>query len=72
MAHTTRRLGTLLRTHYDSYNTHRDIDINKSNITKAILEAAELLIPKSSGKTSTTPYWKNNMGIRMAKHSYNT
>ena len=29
-------------------------------------------IPKSSGTTSTTPYWKNNMGIRMAMHSYNT
>ena len=49
-----------------------DIDTNEANITNAILEAAELTIPKSSGKTSTTPYWKNNMGIRMAKHSYNT
>ena len=47
------------------------IDTNKANITKATLEAAELSIPKSSGKTST-PYWKNNVGIKMAKHSYNT
>ena len=47
------------------------IDTNEAYITKAILEAAELSIPKSSGKTSATSYWKNNMGIRMAKHSYN-
>ena len=38
-----------------------DVDTNETNITKAILEAAELSIPKSSGKTSATPYWKNNM-----------
>ena len=49
-----------------------DVDTNEANITKAILEAAELVIPKSSGKTSATPYWKNNMGIRMAKHSCNS
>ena len=49
-----------------------DIDTNEANITQAILEAAQLSIPKSSGKTSTTPYWKNNMGIRMTKHIYNT
>ena len=48
------------------------IDTNEANITKAILEAAELSIPKSSGKTSTPPYWKNNMGIKMAKRIYNT
>ena len=29
-----------------------DVDTNEANITKAILEAAELAIPKSSGKTS--------------------
>ena len=46
-----------------------EVDTNEANITKAILEAAELAIPKSSGKTSATPYWRNNMGIRMAKHS---
>ena len=40
-----------------------DIDTNEANITNAILEAAELSLPKLSGKTSTTPYWKNNMGI---------
>ena len=49
-----------------------DVDTNEANITKAILEAAELAIPKSSGKTSAAPYWRNNMGIRMAKHSYNS
>ena len=47
-----------------------DVDTNEANITNAILEAAELAIPKSSGKTSATPYWRNNMGIRMTKHSY--
>ena len=74
MAHTTRRLGILPITHYDSYNKHRvdRFDTNEANITKAILEAAESSIPKSLGKTSTTPYWKKNMGIRMAKHCYNT
>ena len=49
-----------------------DVDTNETNITKAILEAAEVSIPKSSGKTTATPYWKNNMGIRMAKHIYNS
>ena len=49
-----------------------DVDTNEANITRAILEAAELAIPKSSGKTSAAPYWRNNMGIRMAKHSYNS
>ena len=44
------------------------VDTNEANITKA----AELAIPKSSGKTSATPYWRNNMVIRMAKHSYNS
>ena len=48
------------------------VDTNETTITKAILEDAELSIPKSSGKTSATPYWKNNMGIRMAKHIYNS
>ena len=48
------------------------IGTNEANITKAILEAAELSIPKSSEKTSTPPYWKTNIVIRMAKHSYNT
>ena len=49
-----------------------DVDTNEFNITKAILEAAELALPKSSGKASATPYWRNNMGIRMAKRSYNS
>ena len=49
-----------------------DVDTNEANITRAILEAAELAIPKSSGKTSAAPYWRNNMGIRMAKNSYNS
>ena len=49
-----------------------DVDTNETNITKAILEDADLSIPKSSGKTSATPYWKNNMGIKMAKHIYNS
>ena len=48
-----------------------DINTNETNITNAILEAAQLYIPMSSGKTSTTPYWKNNMGFRMTNHSYN-
>ena len=67
--------GDLYREHITTATTSIEltyIDTNEANITKAILEAAELPIPKSSGKTSTTPYWKNNMGIRMAKHSYNT
>ena len=33
------------------------IDINEANITKAILESAELSILKSLEKTSITPYW---------------
>ena len=45
------------------------IDTNEANKTKAILEAAELSIPKSSGKISTTPYWKNNMGITNYRHT---
>ena len=49
-----------------------DVDTNEATITKAILEAAELGIPMSSGKTSATPYWRNNIGIRMTKHSYNS
>ena len=49
-----------------------DVDTNEVDITNAILEAAELTIPKSSGKTSAAPYWRNNMGNRMAKHSYNS
>ena len=49
-----------------------DVETNEANITRAILEAAELAIPKSSGKTSAAPYWRNNMGIRMAKNSYNS
>ena len=49
-----------------------DVDTNKANITKAILEAAELAIPKSSGRTSATPYWRNHMRIRITKHSYNS
>ena len=47
------------------------IDTNEANITKAIQEAAEFSIPKSSGKSST-PYWNNNMGTRMAKLQYQT
>ena len=65
----------LYREHITTTTTNiewTDVDTNEINITKAILEAAELAIPKSSGKTSATPYWKNNMGIRMAKHIYNT
>ena len=49
-----------------------DVETNEANISRAILEAAELAIPKSSGKTSAAPYWRNNMGIRMAKNSYNS
>ena len=48
------------------------VDTNETTITQTLLEAAELSIPKSSGKSSATPYWKNNMGIRMAKHIYNS
>ena len=33
-----------------------DVETNEANITRAILEAAELAIPKSSGKTSAAPY----------------
>ena len=29
-------------------------------------------MPKSSRTSSTTPYWENNMGIKTAKHSYNS
>ena len=47
-----------------------DVETNEANITRAILEAAEMAIPKSSRKTSAAPYWRNNMGIRMAKNSY--
>ena len=46
-------------THYREYITTSttsiqltDVDTNEANITKAILEAAELAIPKSSGKPS--------------------
>ena len=70
------------RTHYDLHNKHittsttsiewTNVDTNDANITKDILEDEELAIPKSSGKTSATPYWRNNMGIRMDKHSYNS
>ena len=35
-----------------------DVETNEANITRAILEAAELAIPKSSGKTSAAPYWR--------------
>ena len=49
-----------------------DVETNEANITRAILEAAELAIPKSSWKTSAAPYWRNNMGIRVAKNSYNS
>ena len=65
----------LYREHITTATTNiewTDIDTNEDNITNAILETAELSIPESSGKTSTTPYWRNNMGIRMANHSYNT
>ena len=64
----------LYREHITTATTNIEwtfIDTNETNITNAILEAAELSIPKSTRKTSTTPYWKN-MGIRMAKHSYNS
>ena len=47
-----------------------DVDTNEANITKAILEAAELAISRLSGKTSAMSYWRNNMGIWMAKHCY--
>ena len=63
----------LYREHITTYTTSiewTDVDTNEANITKSILEAAELAIPKSSGKA--TPYWRNNMGIRMVKHRYNT
>ena len=53
MVHTTRILGGLPRTQYDSYKhgeSEHNIDTNKANITKVILEAAELSIPKSSGE----------------------
>ena len=49
-----------------------DVETNEANITRAILEVAELAIPKSSRKTSAAPYWRNSMGIRMAKNSYNS
>ena len=48
------------------------MDTNEANITKAIQEAAEFAIPKSPGKTSAVPYLRNNMGIKIAKHSYNS
>ena len=51
-----------------------DMDTNEANITifKGYPRGAELSIPKSSGKISATLYWRNNMGIRMAKHRYNS
>ena len=42
----------------------QDMDTNETNITAAILNSA-------SGKSSTRPYWKHNLGIRMAKCTYN-
>ena len=53
---------------------HADWELYREHMmaSTAILEAAELAIPKSSGKTSAAPYWRNNMGIRMAKNSYNS
>ena len=80
--HNTRRVSVPKRwltqhTYWELYREHirtvttsiewTYIDTNEANIIKAILEAPELSIPKSSG----LPYWKHNMGVMIVKHSYN-
>ena len=49
----------------------QDMDTNETSITTAILNFASATIPRSSGKSSTIPYWKHNLGIKMAKCTYN-
>ena len=49
----------------------QDLDTNTETINGAILQAASSAIPKSSGRSSQRPYWRNNLGVQMAKSDYN-
>ena len=47
-----------------------DLHVNKQQRVAIVLQAADFVIPKSTGSASNRPYWKNNQGVRLTRLDY--